>query len=82
MTVRIRHVVLAALGICILVFCILGLRSLGVQGGGRGMHYKMGGAFTGAGPSVTVDQLQILFSSPKSGNGDIYRVLGKMVTAK
>lgn len=74
MTVRIRHVVLAALGICILVFCILGLRSLGVQGGGRGMHYKMGGAFTGAGPSVTVDQLQILFSSPKSGNGDIYRV--------
>ena len=37
-------------------------------------HYRQGGAYYGGGPSPSPDGQHIVYSSPRSGNGDLYRV--------
>lgn len=60
------------------VFVVVGLCCF-LQGcpsndGSRLAHYRGGGPFSGAGPSLSPDGKHILFSSPKTGNGDVYRI--------
>lgn len=40
----------------------------------RLQHYRDGGSFFGGGPAVSPDGEIVAFATPKSGNGDIYRV--------
>ncbi len=42
------------------------------SGEGRWDRYKGGGSFGGTRPSMSPDQLKIIYSTPKSGKGDIY----------
>ncbi len=42
--------------------------------GKRVDHYRQGGSYSGGGPAVSPDGTFVLFSSPRTGNGDLYRV--------
>ena len=42
--------------------------------GNRIGHYRQGGSYSGGGPAISPDGTFVLFSSPRTGNGDIYRV--------
>lgn len=55
------------IGICLVTGC-------GQGSGSRIAHFRAGGSYSGGGPSVSADGTYILFSSPRTGNGDIYRV--------
>jgi Tol biopolymer transport system component len=46
----------------------------GCNDGSRLAHYREGGSYVGAGPCASPNGKTILFSSPRSGNGDLYRV--------
>lgn len=62
---------------CIGVFicCLAIMTSCTVGGdGGRWDHYTSGGSFIGARPSMSPDGKFIVYASPRSGHGDIYRV--------
>lgn len=61
-----RRIVLT-LTCCSLIGCSQGT-------GSRIAHYRGGGSYSGSGPSVSPDGMYVLFSSPRTGNGDIYRV--------
>jgi len=43
-------------------------------GTGRWEHYRSGGSFIGGSPSMSPDGSTIVYASPRSGHGDIYRV--------
>ncbi len=55
------------IGLCLVTGC-------GQGSGSRIAHYRGGGSYSGGGPSVSPDGKYVLFSSPRTGNGDIYRV--------
>lgn len=60
-----------------LVFCSLSLAAiLGCpsQSRSRLSHYRQGGAYFGGAPSPSADGQFIVYSSPRTGNGDLYRV--------
>lgn len=42
--------------------------------GSRIAHYRGGGSSSGGGPAISPDGAYILFSAPRTGHGDIYRV--------
>src|SRR6266852_3937728 len=46
----------------------------GADRGGRMERYSAGGSFIGGCPSISPDGSVIVYSSPRTGNGDIYKV--------
>ena len=46
----------------------------GCSEGTRIAHYRAGGAYFGGAPAPSPDGNAIVYSSPRSGNGDLYRV--------
>jgi Tol biopolymer transport system component len=63
----IKHTILALI---VLIF------SLGCQGSNesRLSHYKSGGSFFGGGPAISPGGDFLAYSTPRTGNGDIYQV--------
>jgi Tol biopolymer transport system component len=60
--------------ICFSILCAMACRGCSASDGSRTRHYESGGSFFGGGPAVSPDGNLIVFSSPRTGNGDIYRV--------
>jgi Tol biopolymer transport system component len=58
----------------ILVACLFLVPGCAQSTGSRIDHYRHGGSYSGGGPSVSPDGKYVLMSSPRTGNGDIYRV--------
>ena len=60
--------------VALVALALAGCPFLGSGSGGRWEHYAAGGWYTGAHPSISPDGSNILYTTPRTGHGDIYRV--------
>src|SRR5262249_55706704 len=63
-------IVVAGVGLAV----VFRSRLVGRVAGGRYDRYARGGAFIGSGPAIRPDGRVILYSSPRTGKGDLYLI--------
>jgi Tol biopolymer transport system component len=60
--------------ICLSILGAMALPGCSSGDESRLRHYRSGGSFFGGGPAISPDGNFVVFASPRTGNGDIYRV--------
>lgn len=73
-SLRANRFSLTAIYIVLSIIGVMSLQGCSPSDESRLSHYRSGGSFFGGGPAVSPNGSFVVFSSPRTGNGDLYRV--------